>query len=134
MTTTQTTTAASSTSDTITRYFAAIRAMDREAWLDCFAEDARSEDPVGAPPHVGRAALGAFFDAIAGSVRSIGIVEDAQYMCGSSAAVRWIGWCVSKRGEHLRFEGIDVFHFDARGRIRSLEAYWDAAGLLERLA
>ena len=37
---------------------------DREAWLDCFADDARQEDPVGTPPNVGREGIGRFFDAI----------------------------------------------------------------------
>lgn len=45
------------------RYCAAMSEKDREAWLDCFADDAAQEDPVGAPVNVGRAAIGAFFDA-----------------------------------------------------------------------
>ena len=45
------------------RYCAAMNAHDREPWLDCFAEDAVQEDPVGTPPNVGRAAIAAFFDA-----------------------------------------------------------------------
>ena len=45
------------------RYCEAMSAKDRERWLDCFADDAVQEDPVGAPPNIGRAAIGAFFDA-----------------------------------------------------------------------
>lgn len=45
------------------RYCTAMNAGDREAWLDCFADDAVQEDPVGTPPNVGREAIGAFFDA-----------------------------------------------------------------------
>ena len=44
------------------RYCAAMSAQDRETWLDCFADDAVQEDPVGAVPNHGRAAIGAFFD------------------------------------------------------------------------
>lgn len=44
------------------RYAAAMTARDREAWLDCFADDALQEDPVGTPPNVGREAIGRFFD------------------------------------------------------------------------
>jgi steroid delta-isomerase len=36
--------------------------QEREAWLDCFTDDARQEDPVGAPVNVGREAIGKFFD------------------------------------------------------------------------
>ena len=45
------------------RYADAMNARDREAWLDCFADDAVQEDPVGTPPNVGREAIGRFFDA-----------------------------------------------------------------------
>ena len=44
------------------RYCAAMSEKDRESWLDCFADDAVQEDPVGAPPNVGRAAIATFFD------------------------------------------------------------------------
>jgi steroid delta-isomerase len=45
------------------RYCAAMNGREREAWLDCFADDAVQEDPVGTPPNVGRAAIATFFDA-----------------------------------------------------------------------
>lgn len=44
------------------RYCTAMNTGEREAWLDCFADDAYREDPVGTPPAVGREALGAAFD------------------------------------------------------------------------
>lgn len=44
------------------RYAQAMNDRDREAWLDCFADDAVQEDPVGTPPNVGREAIGRFFD------------------------------------------------------------------------
>ncbi|MEI7623214.1 MAG: nuclear transport factor 2 family protein [Actinomycetes bacterium] len=46
----------------IERYCAAMTRQDRETWLDCFTDDARQEDPVGAPVNVGRDAIGKFFD------------------------------------------------------------------------
>jgi steroid delta-isomerase len=44
------------------RYTAALTERRRDDWLDCFAEDAVQEDPVGAPVNVGREALARFFD------------------------------------------------------------------------
>jgi|694.fasta_scaffold130832_2 steroid delta-isomerase len=44
------------------RYCAAMTSQDRETWLDCFTDDARQEDPVGAPVNIGREAIGKFFD------------------------------------------------------------------------
>jgi steroid Delta-isomerase len=45
------------------RYCSAMSERRREDWLDCFADDAVQEDPVGAPVNVGREALTRFFDA-----------------------------------------------------------------------
>jgi steroid delta-isomerase len=44
------------------RYCAAMSEGRREDWLDCFADDAVQEDPVGSPVNVGREAIGKFFD------------------------------------------------------------------------
>ena len=46
---------------TVAAYFAATRTMNKAAWVQCFAPDGADHDPVNAPPHVGPAALGAFF-------------------------------------------------------------------------
>jgi steroid Delta-isomerase len=44
------------------RYCVAMNERRREEWLDCFADDAVQEDPVGSPVNVGREAMGKFFD------------------------------------------------------------------------
>jgi steroid delta-isomerase len=44
------------------RYCTAMNERHREDWLDCFADDAVQEDPVGTPVNVGREAIGKFFD------------------------------------------------------------------------
>ncbi|RKY73780.1 ketosteroid isomerase, partial [candidate division KSB1 bacterium] len=48
----------------ISAYFAAVRAMDVEAWVATFAENGVSYDPVGAPPYKGHEALRQFFQGI----------------------------------------------------------------------
>ena len=45
------------------RYCDAMNEGRRDDWLDCFADDAVQEDPVGAPVNVGREALARCFDA-----------------------------------------------------------------------
>lgn len=45
------------------RYCAAMTARDADTWVNCFAPDATQEDPVGAAPNVGHAAIRAFFEA-----------------------------------------------------------------------
>ena len=120
--------------DTVKAYFAATRAMDRAAWVGCFAENGSSCDPANAPPHSGHAALGAFFDSIVGLTKTVGLFEDKVYACGNEIAVKWTGRGIGKQnGKPFVFEGIDVFDIDERGKIRTLRAYWDPEQLMAQL-
>jgi steroid delta-isomerase len=119
---------------TIAAYFAATRAMDREAWVRTFAEDGETHDPVGAPPTKGHPALGKFFDGIIGLSEKVGLTEEHVFVCGNRAAVKWSGRGVGKNKKALAFEGIDVIEFDARGRIKRIDAYWDPARLMAQLS
>jgi steroid delta-isomerase len=75
----------------IKAYFAATRMMNAESWLDTFAPDAVSYDPVGAPPTVGHEALGHFFAAILGAFKEVGLTEEHVFIVGNEAAVKWSG-------------------------------------------
>lgn len=119
--------------ETIRAYFAAIRAMDKEAWVATFAEDALQFDPADAPPNRGHADLRAFFDRITGLVKTIGLEEDHVFVVGRQAAVKWTGRGIGPRGNAYMFEGIDVFDFDAHGKIARLHAYWNIEKLLAQL-
>ena len=50
--------------EAVSRYFAAIRSMDEEAFTAVFSQDGESHDPVGAPPFSGHAGLRKFFKGI----------------------------------------------------------------------
>ena len=123
--------------DTISRavkaYFAAIRAMDAEAWVATFAPDATNYDPVGAPPTVGHDALRQFFAAIAGAFKTVALTEDHVFIAGDGAAVKWTGTGTGKNGRDVRFEGIDVFEFNPEGLIQTMRAYWNPAEVLMQL-
>lgn len=127
-----------SPADTIAAYFAAIRRLDRAGWLACFAEHAVSHDPVGAPPHVGIDGLRRYFDGFMAQVSSVSLIEEDVYVCGQRAAVKWIGRGFGKAAEGLGkpfvFEGIDLFEFDAHGRIVKVEGYWEPSRLMAQLA
>lgn len=114
-------------------YFAAIRAIDAEAWVATFAPDATSYDPVGAPPTVGHDSLRQFFNAIAGAFKTINFTEDHIFIAGDGAAVKWTGTGTGKNGRNVRFEGIDVFEFNAEGLIQTMRAYWNPAEVLMQL-
>jgi steroid delta-isomerase len=114
-------------------YFAAIRAMDAEAWVATFAPDATNYDPVGAPPAVGHDGLRQFFAAIAGAFKTVALTEDHIFIAGDGAAVKWTGTGTGKNGRNVRFEGIDVFEFNADGLIQTMRAYWNPAEVLMQL-
>jgi steroid delta-isomerase len=128
-------TAASPIERTIYDYFAATRAMDREAWVRCFAADGVSFDPAGSAGTRGHAALRQFFDGIVGLASTIGLMEERVHICGEQAAIQWIGRGTSRKtGRPFVFEGIDVMFFDAGGKIRELHAYWNPAALMAQIA
>jgi steroid delta-isomerase len=114
-------------------YFEAIRAMDQEAWVNTFAEDAVSYDPVGALPTTGHQKLGEFFQTITGAFKEVGLTEDQIFVAGTGAAVKWTGRGISKQGRKVHFEGIDIFEVNESGKIQTLHAYWNPAEMLGQL-
>lgn len=114
-------------------YFAALRAMDQQAWVNTFAEDAVSHDPVGAPPIVGHQKLGEFFQTITAAFKEVGLKEDEIFIAGNGAAVKWSGRGISKQGRKVHFEGIDVLEVNEVGKIQTLHAYWNPAEMVAQL-
>jgi len=120
--------------ETVADYFRAIRAMDTDAWLATFAEDAVSHDPVGAPATEGHGRLRAFFEGITGAFEKVELFEDSVFVAGDSAAVKWTGRGTGKNGRDVVFEGIDVFEINADNKIQTLRAYWDPSAMMSELA
>ena len=120
-------------SQAVRAYFAAIRAMNEQAWIDTFAEDAVSYDPVGAPPMVGHQSLREFFQTITGAFKEVGLTEDEIFIAGNGAAVKWSGRGISQQARKVHFEGIDVFEVNEAGKIQTLHAYWNPAEMMAQL-
>ena len=114
-------------------YFAALRAMDQQAWVNTFAEDAVSYDPVGAPAINGHQSLGEFFQTITAAFEEVGLTENDVFIAGNNAAVKWTGKGTSKQGRAVHFEGIDVFSINEAGKIETLHAYWNPAEMVAQL-
>lgn len=114
-------------------YFLAIRAMDADAWVNTFAEDATSFDPVGSPGVNGRDALREFFESICKNFKSVAMNEDSVFVAGNGAAVKWTGKGTSTSGKEVRFEGIDVFEVNEDGKIKTVQAYWNPAEMIAQL-
>jgi steroid delta-isomerase len=117
----------------VRNYFLAIRAMDAEAFANSFAEDGTTYDPVGTPGITGRAGLQEFFASICKNFKSVGLTEDAVFIAGNGAAVKWTGKGTSNSGREVRFEGIDVIEVNDEGKIQTVHAYWNPAEMIAQL-
>ena len=115
---------------TVAEYFAAIRAMDVERWVNTFAHDGISHDPVGTPAMHGHEALRQFMQHITSSFKSVSLTEDGVFASGNSAAVKWKGKAVSQSGKTVDFEGVDVIDCNPAGKIVSVRAFWDPAPVM----
>lgn len=117
----------------VTRYFAATRAMDLDAWLSCFADDAVSHDPYGAPPIQGKEGLKRFFLSVAGAFKEIGFIEDFVIITGNRAAVKFTSRGIGTNGKSISGEGIDIFEANDRGTIQTMWGYWNPAAMMAQL-
>src|SRR5688572_3111614 len=114
-------------------YFAALRAMDEREWVNTFAPDAVSYDPVGTAAIEGHEKLAEFFQTITAAFKEVGLTENHVFIAGDGAAVKWTGSGISKAGKKVHFEGIDVFEINENGKIQKLQAYWNPAEMVGQL-
>jgi steroid Delta-isomerase len=113
-------------------YFAAISALDCEAWIATFAADATSYEP-GNPPLQGHDALRAFFNGVAGGFAQIEMKPEQLFIVGNEAAVKWAARGTGKNGRTVTFEGIDFFAVNEEGKIQTAKGYWGPAAMMAEL-
>ncbi|MFN8645035.1 MAG: nuclear transport factor 2 family protein [Candidatus Binatia bacterium] len=104
------------------RYCALVSRGDADAIAQLYAPDATVEDPVGSPPHRGRAAIRAFYQASAGAVRLE--LEGRVRVAGHAGAAAMVARPAADPS--LRIETLDVMTFDDAGLITAMCAYWSA--------
>jgi steroid Delta-isomerase len=118
----------------VAAYFAALRAMDADAWVATFAQDGASQDPAGSPPVRGHAPLKQLAAKMWGPWEQVGLQEQEIFVVDNVAAVKWMGKGRAKNGRDLQFEGIDVITVNERGKIQLLQGYWDTSILAQVVA
>ncbi|QDQ99044.1 nuclear transport factor 2 family protein [Tomitella fengzijianii] len=110
---------------------AAVRAKDKQAWLDIFADDGWVEDPVGksgfdpeGSGHHGKEAIGRFWDMAIAKTDSIEFLIDDSVACGDEVAN--IGRIrTTLAGTVIDAEGVFVYRVDDAGDLLSLRAFWE---------
>ncbi|MEA5579905.1 nuclear transport factor 2 family protein [Nodularia harveyana UHCC-0300] len=117
----------------ISAYFANIAAMNPEGWVDNFAEDAMSYDPVGEPPTKVHEGYREFIAQLQGFFQKIEPTTEHIFVAANEAAVKWTMHGVTKRGKSVIFEGITIFEINAANKIKTTRAYWNPALMIGQL-
>ncbi|WP_395407531.1 nuclear transport factor 2 family protein [Pseudoduganella sp. UC29_106] len=107
-------------------YLHSWRSGDSAARASLFAEDAVLEDPVGAEPIVGKAALQAFWARAEGPHAKFEAELVRLAVCGDEAVAAFNLRVEYAGAGSATLRIIDNFQFDANGKIRRLRAFWDA--------
>jgi steroid delta-isomerase len=108
---------------TVERYVKLMNGGDADAIAALYAEDATLEDPIGAPPQRGRAAIHAWYRASAGKLRLE--LSGPIRVAGGEAAFPMLATLGSPESPAF-LDIIDVMRFDANGRIAGMRAFWSA--------
>ena len=115
------------------RYFEALSALDRGAYLACFAEDAELHDPYGGRPFSGHQGLSKWFDGLERTWSTFTILPGDYYVSGDRVAMAWEAEAEAASGKRAVFAGINVFTVGDDGLISRLEGYWDFAAMLAQI-
>jgi steroid delta-isomerase len=84
-----------------------------------FTDDATVEDPVGAPPHVGKEAIRAFYDGAMKNGAVLSLSAPIRGSHGNAAAMAF----EAKVGP-MTVRIVDVMTFDEAGKVTSMKAYF----------
>ena len=102
----------------VERYIEAFDTCDINVIRDIYADNATVEDPVGTPEHQGMEAVCAFYEGVLTSGAKLALT--GKPCCAGNAVA--FSFTVSMPGMLVNI--IDVFEFDAQGKISSMKAYW----------
>jgi steroid Delta-isomerase len=120
---------AASIQKTIDTYMACFTADDKDGWLDCFAEGAWIEDPVGTPRRTGRDDIGAFWGESHGLADSIELRSSGITTIIGSEAAFTMQARPSLAGATYVMDIIDVMTFDDHAKITTMRAFYDPAAM-----
>lgn len=112
----------------------AVRAKDRDAWLELFEDDAVVEDPVGPsgldPSGAGRrgkAEIARFYDDVISTMTSFEFEIERCYLGGDEAAMAVTFTIGMGAGEPMVMDLINIYRRSEAGRLASLRSFWDGS-------
>lgn len=108
----------------VKKYMEAVSTDNLDLIREIYADNATVEDPVGSPQHEGIDAILAFY----GRVKGLGVkltLKDTPKCAGNAVAFPFTAVIGP-----TTIDVIDVFEFDAKGKVVSMKAYWGAENRL----
>jgi steroid delta-isomerase len=110
----------------------AVKARDREAWLDLFDDDAVVEDPVGPSEwdpegrgRRGKAEIAAFYDMFAQHQSGFDYAIHHMEVGGDEVALFGSLFITSLEGAQSETKILNVYRRSASGKIVSLRSFWN---------
>lgn len=100
------------------QYVEAFEKADINIIKNMFANNAVVEDPVGSPTHNGIAAIVAFYEGAFKMGAKLSLNE--QPRCAGNS----VAFSFTVTVGDMTIQPIDVFEFDAQGKVVSMKAYW----------
>lgn len=111
--------------------WAAANSRDKQAWLDCFSDDAVVEDPVGPSMYsedgsgqVGKEQLAEFYDKSIAITEKIEFLMDDFIVCGNEivyhGALR-----VTFGGQVMDSHAVVNYKVNEAGKLTNLRAFWE---------
>jgi steroid delta-isomerase-like uncharacterized protein len=116
------------------RYFQALSALDRDAYLSCFSAEASLNDPYGGRPFTGQKGLSTWFTGMERTWSEFSMEPNAEFISGNRIAVHWQAAGSATSGKTAAFSGINVFTVNESGLITQLEGYWDLQSMLAQIS
>lgn len=120
--------------NSVNNYFQALNAIDREAYLACFSQDAAVLDPYGGRPLQGVAGLNRFMDGMERTWAAFEMTPGELFATGDRVAVSWTAKATARSGKTAEFAGINVFTLNEEGLISHLEGYWDFKAMVAQIS
>ncbi len=110
----------------------AIKANDRQRWLDLFEDDAFVQDPVGVSRmdpagngHHGKAAIAAFYDLFKQTMKQLDFTMHKSMLCGDEVAAYITLHIATHDGQKFDVDVLNVYKASKNGKIASLRSFWE---------
>jgi steroid delta-isomerase len=110
----------------------AVKAGDRQGWLDLYEEDAIVEDPVGpshfdpeGKGHRGKAAIARFWDVFSANQGGFDFELHKTALCADELAAYATLHITLKDGQKFSVDVLNVYKRSPNGKLASLRSFWE---------